>query len=82
MAPPWIRLYAVPAAIAACTSASSGDVRPCSAIAWMPSLAVRPAFQKRTRLECVPPIRREKWGLDGKSAGWVSSRHVDSKVTL
>ena len=60
---------AVPAAIAASTSVSRGEVRPRSAIASMPSEAMASGCQNRAAAEWVPPIKGEKCASAGKVGG-------------
>jgi septum formation inhibitor MinC len=67
--------------MAAWISASRGEVLPSSDMASIPGEATAPGSQKATRSEWVPPMRGEKWGLGGKSTGWLAAFQVASKVT-
>ena len=73
--------FAVPAAIAAFTSASSVVLPPSSAMSCMPVLEFTPGCQNSTPLLCNPPTSPDQCAPAGKSVGWVVALQVALKTT-
>ncbi len=72
---------AVPAAIAAWTSAAMPAWEPFSAGASSAGEAGMPTDQNCEGSACVPPIRGENRPLPGNVVGWVATLQVASKTT-